>query len=67
MPVTIRQLYNSAFNAYRYTANSAIGLRTADFSGMKLGYGFKLNIMQSVKTATFQHEGKVYDGYVYTG
>lgn len=65
MPVTIRHLYNSALSAYPYTANSAIRLNTADFSAMKLGRGWKLNLMQSLLSATFQHEGSNYSGYVY--
>ena len=48
MPVTIKHLYNSALYAYQYTANSGIKLSTANFSAMKLGNGFKLNIMQSM-------------------
>ncbi len=67
MPVTIKHLYNSALYAYQYTANSGIKLSTADFSAMKLGYGYKLNIMQSMMDTTFQHEGESYIGYVYIG
>lgn len=48
MPVTIKHIYNSALANYQYTSNSSIGLNTANFSGMKLGKGFKLNIMQSM-------------------
>lgn len=48
MPVTIKHLYNSALANYRYTSNSSIGLNTARFSAMKIGSGFKLNLMQSM-------------------
>ena len=48
MPVTIKHLYNSALYAYQYTANSDIKLSTANFSAMKLGYGYKINVMQSM-------------------
>ena len=34
---------------------------------MKLGNGFKLNVMQSMIGASFQHEGTAYSGYVYIG
>ena len=44
VPVTIKHLYNSALSTYQYTANSAIQLYAADFSAMKVGNGFKLNI-----------------------
>ena len=67
MPVTIRHLYNSALSAYQYTANSGIKLPTANFSAMKIGNGFKLNLMQSMMPASFQHEGILYSGYVYIG
>ncbi|MBS5843862.1 MAG: DNRLRE domain-containing protein, partial [Clostridiales bacterium] len=67
MPVTLRHLYNSALAAYQYTKNSAIKLNAADFSAMKIGNGFKLNVMQSMTAAAFQHEGTAYSGYVYVG
>lgn len=67
MPVTIKHLYNSALYAYPYTANSSIRLSTANFSAMKLGLGYKLNIMQSMMATTFQHENGSYIGYVYIG
>ncbi|MBQ8407892.1 MAG: hypothetical protein IJY39_03420, partial [Clostridia bacterium] len=67
MPVTIKHLFNSALAGYPYTNNSSIKLETADFSEMKLGYGFKLNIMQSMVASTFVHEGTSYSGYVYVG
>ncbi len=65
MPVTIKHLFNSALSEYAYTQNSSIGLKTADFSDMKLGYGFKLNLMQSMISTYFIHEGTSYNGYVY--
>ena len=67
MPVTIKHLYNSALASYQYTNNSSIKLSTATFSAMKLGYGYKLNIMQSMKEETFYHDGEKYTGYVYIG
>ena len=67
MPVTIRHLYNSALCAYQYTKNDSIKLNTANFSAMKLGYGFKLNLMQSMVKTGFYHEDTYFDGYVYTG
>ena len=59
MPVTIRHLYNSALSGYQYNGNSGIQLNAADFSAMKLGYGWKLNIMQSMT--------QVDSGYVHVG
>ena len=67
MPVTIKHLYNSALYNYQYTYNSSIKLLTAGFSAMKLGYGFKLNIMQSMRYTSFYHDGKLIYGYVYIG
>ena len=66
MPVTLKHLYNSALASYQYTKNSDIKLNTANFSPMKLGYGWRLNLMQSMISATFQHEGVSYSGYIYT-
>lgn len=65
MPVTIRHLYNSALSGQAYTRNDAIGLKTADFSAMQIGHGFHLNLMQSVISASFRHEGVFCDGYVW--
>jgi len=64
-PVTIKHLYTSALSDYMYTANENIGLKTADFSDMKLGFGWKLNLMQSMVETTFQHDGMQHEGYVY--
>ena len=65
MPVTVRHLYTSALAGYPYTNNDAIDLVTADFSGMSLGSGWKLNLMQSMKPYVFMHEGVQSSGYVY--
>ena len=67
MPVTIKHLFNSALAGYTYTNNSAIELASAAFSAMKLGYGFKLNVMQSMVASNFTHEGTSFSGYVYVG
>ena len=48
MPVTIKHLFNSALAGERYINNPAIDLMCADFSGMNIGHGFKLNVMQSM-------------------
>ncbi len=66
MPVTIKHLYNSALSDCQYTSNSSIGLNTASFDAMKLGHGWKLNLMQSMVAKTFTHDDKIYNGYVYT-
>ena len=67
MPVTIKHLFNSALAGYTYTNNTAIKLATAVFSAMELGYGFKLNVMQSMVASNFTHEGTSFSGYVYVG
>ena len=66
MPVTLKHLYNSALANDQYTNNSSIKLNAANFASMKLGFGWKLNLMQSLMSTTFQHEGISYSGYVYT-
>ena len=66
MPVSIRHTFCSALAGQQYTNNSTTDLSTADFSAMHLGYGWKLNYMQSIVPKTFTHEGTVRNGYVYT-
>ena len=77
MPVNIKHLFNSALAGYTYTNNTAIKLATANFSAMKLGYGFKLNVMQSMvhlnslpiewSAEELNDETMRFDGYVYIG
>jgi len=64
MPVTIQHMYNGIFGDYQYTNNSEILLNTADFHNMKIGNGWKLNVMQSIK-ADIDDDGDTM--YVYTG
>ena len=65
MPVTIRHLYNSALAKYQYTENNALELKTADFSATPIGYGWKLNLMQSMVPTDFCYEGGSYSGFVF--
>ena len=65
MPVTIKHLYNSALSEHQHTKNNAIKLNAADFSGMNVGYGFKLNVMQSIIPASIYYEGEESMGYVF--
>ena len=77
MPVTIKHLFNSALSGYMYTNNSSIDLNTAYFTSVQIGYGFKLNIMQSMMhldeppiewtAEELEEENREYDGYVYIG
>ena len=57
LPVTIKHLYNSALADYPYTQNTGIMLNTANFSAMSIGYGFKLNVMQSMRRVNTTHNG----------
>ncbi len=63
MPVSIHHVYNSALADVFYSRDADD--RIADFSGMKLGYGWRLNLMQSMVPASVTHEGEIYSGYVY--
>ncbi len=68
MPVSISHLYNSALSDVQYTSNAEVKLNTADFSAMKIGCGFRLDIMQSmcyVSTLPFDIEDEDKSGYVY--
>ena len=67
MPVTVKHLFNSALVGYNYTNDSSIKLNTANFSSMKLGKGFKLNIMQSMMSVRSGDDSASYDEYVYIG
>ncbi len=46
MPVSIHHTYNTALAGAKYT--SSADLHIANFSAMSLGYGWKLNLMQSM-------------------
>ncbi len=48
MPVSISHQYSSALSDCQYSNNSCLGIKTADFSAIKLGLGWKLNLMQSM-------------------
>jgi len=48
MPIAINHLYNGALFDKQFTADTSSEFETADFSKMKLGLGFKLNVMQSI-------------------
>ena len=65
MPITLRHLYTSALASRTFTHNG-VDLITADFSGMKIGNGWKLNLMQSMRGYIYMHEGDNIFGYAYT-
>lgn len=48
MPVTIKHVFNSRFAGVMYTYSDEYGLKVADFSDMKVGRGYRLNVMQSI-------------------
>jgi len=48
LPVTIRHFYNSDLANYQYTENSSKLPLVANFSAMKIGYGWRINFMQSI-------------------
>lgn len=65
MPVTISHHYNSALAEQQYTANENAGLNLADFSAMKVGNGFRLNLMRSLIQKRSDDNSEV-TGYYYT-
>ena len=65
MPVTIKHSYNSILSDYQYSRNVVAQINSCYFTGMKIGKGWRLNIMQSISDATFYHDGTRYVGYVY--
>ncbi|MBR5453850.1 MAG: RHS repeat protein, partial [Clostridia bacterium] len=64
MPVAISHRYSSVYAGKQYT-NGVAGLSCGNFSGMKLGHGFKLNIMESMKSASFVYNSNSVNGYRY--
>ncbi len=66
MPVSIRHMFTNALAGQQYTQNADIDLYTADFHAMHIGYGWKLNYMQSMMPKLFMHDGTQRSGYVYT-
>ena len=65
-PVSIRHYYNNALRNHKYTENPSMRLNVADFSGMSLGCGWRLNYMQSMVAGTFMMNGESITGYIYT-
>lgn len=65
-PVSIKHFYNNALGNRKYTKNASIRLNVADFGGMSLGYGWRLNYMQSMVECTFMIEGESITGFIYT-
>lgn len=57
MPITLRHLYTSALAKQSYTYD-AISLFTANFNGMNIGNGWKLNLMQSMRASIIMVNGK---------
>lgn len=60
MPVVIQHTYNGVFGTIQYTNNENVGLYTADFSKMKIGNGWKLNLMQSMIPVTDVNGNTIY-------
>ena len=60
MPVIIQHMYNGVFGTTQYTNDEKAGLYTADFSKMKIGNGWKLNLMQSMIPVTVENDKTVY-------
>ena len=65
MPVTIKHSYNSILSDYQYSRNAVAQINSCYFTEMKIGKGWRLNIMQSISDATFYHDGTRYVGYVF--
>ncbi len=65
MPVSLKHIYDSRLSGCQYTAGNSAGVSCADFSAMKLGCGFRLNLMQSMVPVTFIKDGATLSGYAY--
>ncbi len=64
MPVTIKHLYNSALSSCQYMNSDVCG-SYADFSGMHIGYGWKLNVMQSIYPLMIWTGNEMIDAWKY--
>lgn len=51
-PYTVSLVYNSVYSQQMFTNNVNADIHTADFTKMKLGYGWKLNSQISVTEIT---------------
>ena len=65
MPISIKHYYNNFLKDKQYTKDAATGLKSADFSAMKLGYGWRINYMQSMVAGTFSYNGGSRSGYIF--
>ena len=52
LPYTVSLIYNSTYSKTAFSNNAAANIHTADYTKMKLGYGWKLNSQTSVKEIT---------------
>ncbi len=67
MPVTIKRMYNSAQSDKQYAVDDTNDSDESVFAAIKLGYGWRLNLMQKMVSATVYHESTKYEnGYIYT-
>lgn len=65
MPVTIKHVYNNRFGNRQYTEGTEFN-DIVDFSEMKVGYGYRLNLMQCVVYDWIMYENEEYPGYIIT-
>lgn len=63
--IDIHHCYTSALAGYTYTYNPFLELEIPAFNAMKLGTGWRLNIMESIMPVHFYHQGHAYNGFLY--
>ena len=64
-PIDIHHCYTSALAGYNYTYNSFLDLEIPAFNTMKLGWGWRLNIMESMIPIHFYHKDFEYNGFLH--
>lgn len=64
-PIDIHHCYTSALAGYTYTYNPFLDLEIPAFNTMKLGRGWRLNIMESMTPVHFYHKNCAYNGFLY--
>lgn len=65
IPFSITAYYNSANRNTYFTDNEAAGIHSVNYTGMKVGAGWKLSIQESIRLITVSTSDASLDYYVY--
>ena len=65
LPLSITAYFNSANRNTYFTDNEAAGIHSVNYTGMKVGAGWKLSIQESIRLITVSTRDASLDYYVY--